>query len=452
MDPIILSKLKDSWLKKQHELSKKRRPRRYLHFDQPIPLLKRNELDKITSVGFITRHSFFPLIKVPKSSRLYKKDPISKIKTIEWKERPIGYASHFDSKIYSWYTHQLEYNYEQRLITAGLGDSVIAYRKLNKSNVDFALEIFEFIKVKGECSVLALDIKGFYDNLEHNLLKKAWKNNLGVTDLPPDHYAIYKSITKYAYVRLREIFKILKIGIRDFRKSSLFFKTDTLDFLREKKKIKTNDTQKNKFGNNIGIPQGTPISCALSNLYMFDFDRAISSKILALNGLYRRYSDDIIIVCPRENIKEIEGFAQTKINEVHLEIQKAKTEIRHFSSKDGLKCVNEENRISKLQYLGVEFSGEKVMLRHKSFARFERRMKNAIVSKIIKSKKYKTSLFKRKIYETYSPMGKENYFDYIRSATSKLKKSSFKIITKQTDFNKIMTKINNKIRKETGEF
>lgn len=167
--------------------------------------------------------------------------------------------------------------------------------------------------------------------------------------------------------------------------------------------------------------------------------------------MYRRYSDDIIIVCPKQFVKEIEDFIQEKITNLNLEIQKTKTERRYFfHGPKGLICLGEENRPAKLQYLGVELFGEKIILRHKGYARFERRMKSAVVSKILKSEEYKTPLFKRKIYETYSPLGKKNYFSYIKNAHGKLKKSSFGLLDKQTGQNRIMKKINKKIKKEIG--
>ena len=79
---------------------------------------------------------------------IYKKDLVTKIRKFEYKERPISYASHYDSLIYSWYAYQLEDLYEKRIKSAGLTDSIIAYRRLGKSNVYFALETFKFIKKK----------------------------------------------------------------------------------------------------------------------------------------------------------------------------------------------------------------------------------------------------------------------------------------------------------------
>lgn len=438
MNPIILNQLKDSWFKKQNELIQKRRPRRYLHFDKPIPSLTKKIWEEITNEKNIKIHSFFPLLKAPKSSRLYKKDPITKKKIIEWKARPISYASHYDSLVYSWYTNQLEFFYEQRLKDAGLNENVIAYRKLGKSNIDFALEVFEFIKNSPCSATLSLDIKGFYDNLDFNLIKKAWKNNLNLNDLPEDHYAVFKSITKYSYVRVREIMKLKKIASKTNPKSRFILDSKILDSLRANRKIKQNKDR--------GIPQGTPISCALSNLYMFDFDKAISEKINSFCGIYRRYSDDIIIICPnKELLEEVESFAIDTIKNLKLEIQPTKTEKRYFSnSPEKITCLDENGKDSKLQYLGVTLDCNGMSLRHKGYAKFERKMKKAIVKKLIKSDVKKIPFFKRKIYEGYSPMGKHNYISYAHDASKKL---SSKVIEKQVGFHRIMRKISRKISK-----
>lgn len=439
MDPIILPQLKDDWLKKRSELSKKRRPRRYLHFDKPILTLKRPITDKVTDPNFISKHSFFPLIKDPKSTRLYRKDPVTGSKKIEWKERPISYPSHFDSLVYSWYAYLIEHAYEERLKTAALNESVIAYRKLNKSNVDFAAEVFKFVTEKPECVTIALDIKGFYDTLDFKELKKAWKENFGLHDIPTDHYKVFKSITSFSYVRLREISKLLKLNSTSYRKSTLFFDADVLDLLRKSRKIKTNKIK--------GIPQGTPISCVLSNLYMFSFDRAILEKVRAVGGMYRRYSDDIVMVCPKENLDELRGFAESEIEKLKLEIQKSKTEIRYFSTTDGkVSCKNEKGKDSKLQYLGIEFDGKRTLVRHKSYARFERRMKKAILRKKSAAEKYKIPLFKKQIYESFSPLGKRNYVTYAKGAVDKLKGLSPEGILKQVGTNRILRKINKKIK------
>lgn len=436
MNPTLLTQLKSSWFKKQNELIQKRHPRRYLHFDKPILSLTKNIWRKITNGKNIETHSFFPLLYSPQRNRIYKKDPITKTKKVQWKDRPINYPSHYDSLIYSWYTHQIEHFYEEKIKEANLGESVIAYRKQGKSNLDFALEVINFIKTLPECTTLALDIKGFYDNLDSSTLKRVWKNNFNLKDLPKDHYAVFKSITQYSYVRAREIRKLKKTAKES--KTKFILNGGTLKWLRENDKIK----QKK----NAGIPQGTPISCALSNLYMLNFDKAVSKKVFELKGLYRRYSDDILIICPDKNsLKELEVFINSEIQNLKLEIQDTKTE-RLFFSRNGetIICINEENKPSYLQYLGVVFNGKDSGLRHKGYAKFERKMKNAIVRKIIQSQELKMPLFKRKIYEHYSPLGKQNYTKYAKRASEKL---SSDMIRKQVSTSRIMKKINKKISK-----
>src|SRR3989344_8330187 len=97
MNPILLTQLKSSWFKKQNELIQKRHPRRYLHFDKPIPSLTKNICNQITNSKTIETHSFFPLLYKPQRNRIHKKDPVTKNKKVEEKIRPINYPSHYDS-------------------------------------------------------------------------------------------------------------------------------------------------------------------------------------------------------------------------------------------------------------------------------------------------------------------------------------------------------------------
>ncbi|HAE36768.1 TPA: hypothetical protein DCX66_03625 [Candidatus Nomurabacteria bacterium] len=437
MEPIILNQLKDSWILKQNELIQKRRPRRYLHFDKPIVKITEEIANEITNPELIKSHSFYPLFKSPIGNRIYKKDPKTNIKKIVWKDRPISYPSHYDSLIYSWYTYQLEFFYEKQIKDCGLDDNVIAYRKLGKSNIDFALEVFGFVKKKKECASLSLDIEGFYDNLDFDILKNSWKNNLGVKSLPDDHFNVFKSITRYSYIRRREIIKLKKSIAEIYPNKKFILNSKTLDFLRDNKKIKKNKAK--------GIPQGTPISCVLANLYMLPSDKAILNKINNLGGLYRRYSDDIIIICPQNKLAEIESFAKETIQGLKLKIQDSKTEKRLFKNNDNkFICIDEDDKNSRLNYLGIVLSSDDTYLRHKGYAKFERKMTKFIYKKVEEAKELKIPIFKRKIYERFSSFGKQNYVSYAKRAYKKINISHSK---QQINFNRIMKKINKKISK-----
>ena len=47
-----------------------------------------------------------------------------------------------------------------------------------------------------------------------------------------------------------------------------------------------------------GIPQGSPISDVLANIYLLEFDKLVRDHVEKLGGIYTRYSDDILVVAP----------------------------------------------------------------------------------------------------------------------------------------------------------
>ena len=120
-----------------------------------------------------------------------------------------------------------------------------------------------------------------------------------------------------------------------------------------------------------GIPQGSPISAILSNIYMLDFDKKFREYVNTFSGLYMRYSDDFIAVFPRtpnsqftEQLRWIQNLIK---NTSGLELQDEKTQLYYFSncqltniSSEYLESVEKENNI--LNYLGFSFDGQIVTI------------------------------------------------------------------------------------------
>ncbi len=76
-----------------------------------------------------------------------------------------------------------------------------------------------------------------------------------------------------------------------------------------------------------GIPQGSPISAILSNIYMIDFDVKMKEFISKVNGKYYRYCDDILCIAPIVYKSKIEKFIIDNVDLLRLKINDDKTEI-----------------------------------------------------------------------------------------------------------------------------
>jgi RNA-directed DNA polymerase len=398
-----------NWLVREKKLLRNRR--KYFHFDNRISPVK--ILPLISNPKFVKSRSFWPFIESEIKFPRYKMDPGTRRRKIEIKKRKICYASHFDSQIYSYYNHLISDYYEKMLFKYGLLDNVIAYRSLDKKcNIHFATETFKFISNGNDIAVLTFDIEKFFDSLNHIILLKQWREVIGQEYLPEDQYKIYKSLTKFAYVEREKLKKIFDLWNKDKkRKIRICSSSEFRERIRGQKIINVNL-------NEFGIPQGSPLSGLLSNIYMLDFDINVKKKIEEVGGYYRRYSDDLIIVCPVKLTDEIKNFVIDLIkNLCRLEINPSKTTVTIFNknTEGKLEAKTTDGRKTYLQYLGFYFDGENIIIRSSSISRFYRKLNSRIRKIDIQRRKSNTNqrkVFKRKLYELYSHLGKRNFVSY----------------------------------------
>lgn len=395
---------------REHPWFKKRG---YLHFDEPISV--EHALDIVTNPHAVATHSFLPFITFTSTTYKVQKDKGTNAINKTLKERPIAYSSHVDSHIYSYYAAILDEKYEKELYTHGISKSVLAFRKLNKSNIEFAHEAFQEIKKRGECSAVALDLSKFFDTLDHSFLKNAWCRLLATDRLPKDHYAVFKAITKFSKVDKNEVYDLIGIpknnasNTKKTRKKICSF-----DDFRNKVR-KENLIASNKAG--FGIPQGSPISALLSNIYMLNFDIEMNNYVSSLGGVYFRYCDDMLFIVPSHEKNNVAGEAEKKLFKLKVSLNTKKTEIREFIAiPSKIKCDK------PLQYLGFMFDGENIFLRSSSLSRYSDRMKRGVrLAKATMRRKNrirklkglpKKELFKEKIYARYAHVGKRNFLTY----------------------------------------
>lgn len=392
--------------------------RGYLHFDAPIGVARASKLVK--SPKTVSRHAFYPLIRYDVISKKLKRNADGKLKP-EPKIRPISYAAHADSQIYSFYANQLAEAYERKLASLELSECVLAFRKLRKSNIEFARDAFTEISNMGRCSAVAIDISKFFDTLNHQHLKKSWCNVLGKSKLPNDHYAVFKSLTKFSFCYRDAVYKTFQIssnnpwnGRQRICESAEFRKR-----VRDSGLITTN---KDTFG----IPQGTPISALLSNIYMIDFDRQMKALAKECGGSYRRYCDDMLFIIKRGCEARVESQADCELKKLGVAINPKKTEVRQFWRYCGVQKAN-----APLQYLGFTFDGRRVLLRSAALAKFSGRMNKAIrlVSRTLVSQLDEgedVRLRKKKLYERYSHLGNRNFVRYGLRAANKMHSKAIK--------------------------
>ena len=429
--------------------------KKYPHIGLPLERKHQSRLLKyILNPKAIEHHAFLPLIRREILTKSYKwkyDESGKKVRESKIKLRNISYATHFDAAIYSYYAYELSEKYEIFLKNESLENVVSAYRKIpckdskrNKCNIEIANEVFEFIKTKlatgEEVAVITFDIKGFFDNLDHKVIKQTWKKILSGKEMEKDVYAVYKSITNYSYIsedRLFDLFKdriicdnatgpkerkVKSIQYMHDKKSLAFCRPSSIKEIRDAKLI--NSRPKSHKGK-VGIPQGLPISAIIANVYMCMFDKEIACEINRFSGLYRRYSDDIIIVCPIQKGFFWKELVMNKITDVKLEIQPEKTNLFNFSlDQDKIICTHESKGKNKmLEYLGFSFDGNKKLLKQSGLGHYYYRMAKSVA----RSKRNAISIqnntngftFKNQLLKRFSHIGSRKH-EVLKRSNNKL--------------------------------
>jgi hypothetical protein len=415
--------------------------KRYPHFDGDIPIPQAEAL--ANNPKRIASHTFYPFLLFNQNWTRYADNG----EAGEKKTRPIRYAARADAYIFAKYRHELAQFYERELSNSCLTDSILAYRKIfspgggGMCNIHFAKAAFDEVICQGNCCVIALDISSFFESLDHAKLKEIWTRLLGVEKLPSDHFRVFQSVTRYSVIEKQAAFERLGyFGPKRTLKSGkivpgyLLPKTAKLrrlctgsDF---RLKIAGGDGRPNLIQTNLkthGIPQGSPISDLLANMYLIDFDKEIMDIVTKINGRYLRYSDDILIIAPipasdacsleKEIRSRIKAHGRKLVmkskksyilefykNGTHQnfavvfdgqsasecvkrtidDLNRKKVPLNSIEGKHALDLASKNARksLNGLEYLGFRYDGRKAYLRDSTLSNLWRRIKRSARRKV----------------------------------------------------------------------
>jgi len=372
------------------------------HLDAPLSQRQAKQL--VSTASAVASHAFMPFLQ--RNQRWTKfalkgTDPDE----VTTKDRPILYASRRDSYIFSHYRGILNLLYESEVARLGLQGCVLAYRKIplqggrgGKCNIHFACEAFQLIRNTGNCIAVALDVRKFFEHLDHQHIKKMWLRLLPTSTyrrnapvLPDDHFKIFRAVTQYSFINRDQAYN--KLGLIGERYSSKGEKE--IGYLRKRDdfplKICSSKDFREKLADVIqvnpdpfGIPQGSPISDLLANLYMLDFDAAMSATAARERGRYFRYSDDILLILPTRTTTSWEN-AITSVEDIlkqtapRLELKSEKTQVYEYQRlASGEDQSNRSLRAKRppdgLEYLGFRYDGRRVFLRNSTVSGIRRKI------------------------------------------------------------------------------
>lgn len=243
-------------------------------------------------------------------------------------------------------------------------------------------------------------------------MKENWVKLLQEKKLPKDHYQVYKSLTKYSYVNKYDLYKALNLSLNSRRLH------DDIDRLCDIKTFREKIRGANLIKKNLklkGIPQGSPISGMLSNLYMMDFDKELSKLVKEMNGQYFRYCDDMIFIIDEEFEDRLSNLISERISRIKLKINDKKTQkITFINGKVKINNPPTFNYPNKLQYLGVLFDGDSVFLRETGISRYHYKLRKAIRMRSkhysnlkLNNKHNNQEIYMKTLYSRFTYIGKE---------------------------------------------
>ena len=170
----------------------------YAHFDHRVSFVEAQT--KILDSEYVSHHAFYPLISNEIIAVRYRGGKRS------CKVRNIAYASHFDHRVFQYYSYLWSDLYNKKAIAEEFNEVAVAYRSslssdsvvTAASNISSAKKAFDYLRYQDSAFVLTGDFESFFDNLNHAYLMRSLRSLFPDGRLPDDHYQVIKNILRYS--------------------------------------------------------------------------------------------------------------------------------------------------------------------------------------------------------------------------------------------------------------
>lgn len=443
------------------------RDRPYTQFDSAYPSVEKAlatlELFNADS-QLVCSHQFLPVVlREQKFLKMYYNKDTKKLNFLS-KVRPIVEVGHTDSLIFSLYAAKLSQAYEERVNQLGIELVATAYRRGLGSNIEASKAVIDRVVGMNDCWIIKSDFVGFFDHLNHRLLKQAVSDLVGEKDetspesksqLKQDWYAVIRSLTKHRHIaasnipdRMLAYAKVHKRYVARVREIDYAVRSGELVVSAQ---------------HQVGIPQGTSMSAVLANVYMIGFDKKLYELTTSLGGLYRRYSDDFVLVLPGTlSTERVKMIKQQVVNLAHvctcLKLDNKKTKIlRYQFATKQIKKLREDGSLSEsvFDYLGFIFDGRHVSLRSRGIFKFTYKARSSIRETAYEQsevRKGKTKLFSPYLVAYRRTLG--TYLDMSEQAVSFLgyASRSQQVFAKNGAYEVVIDRQARKVVKEFQEY
>lgn len=386
----------------------------YSHFDYRTNLKNKKIRAYVLDPEKISRHGFFPFVNFTKKETKYSAELPDHIK---YKERQLFYASHLDRCIYQYYSFLINEKYNAYSTEHGLDDVAIAYRNnSDKCNIHCAKEAFDFLKSTTKSLIIINDFTSYFDNLDHQYLTKMLCKLLNVDVLPADYAAVMKNITKFSWLEWADI---IEASGNNITTPKLKTKLNSQDRLLDRHQFRKAQKLIHKNTKTYGIPQGSPISATLANIYLMDFDVELKSLVESHQGTYKRYCDDTIVILPYTNEEE-KALLKAQYDKILAKyngiiyIKPKKTEIASYDNG----CITTTDNKKFIDYLGFRFCDNQITMRPRSITRYFYRLKR-YARRIYNNLNIPTHISYSDIYKRFSDYYSDDSFGNFISYTKK---------------------------------